>query len=134
MFLKENFLANDSVASPPVSTVAVFIMIAIAAIGKRHLATIDVGTAYLEVESGGKNEEEVLMYIEPTVAEIMCSIEPNMRVYNDERGRIIVKLTKALYGFVKSAKLWYERLKGVLINAGFNVNPHEPCIFNKNLN
>lgn len=71
MFLKEKFLSNgdfeklkarlvalgnmqekevfDSVASPTISLVAIFIIIALAAIENRFVATINVGAAYLEV-------------------------------------------------------------------------------------
>ena len=123
----------DSVASPTVSTVAVFIILALAAMNGSYIATIDVGSAYLEVELGKGSEEqgEVLMYLEPTVAGILCDIDPKVRPYTDEHGRVVVKLTKALYGLVQSAKLWYEKLRGVLETAGFEVNPHEPCVFNK---
>jgi hypothetical protein len=37
------------------------------------------------------------------------------------------KLDKALYGLVESAKLFYERLSGVLKEAGFLMNPYDLC-------
>ena len=157
MFLKEKFLANgdfeklkarlvaggnmqekelhDSVASPTISTVAVFILLALAAISNKYIATIDVGAAYLEVEIGDNDVEgEVLMYLEPFVANVLCDIDPKVETCKDEQGRVVVKLTRALYGLVQSAKLWYEKLKGVLEAAGFYINLHDPCVFNKMFN
>lgn len=157
MFLKEKFLANgnfeklkarlvaggnmqekelhDSVASPTISTVAVFILLALAAMSNKHIATIDVGAAYLEVEIGDNDAEgEVLMYLEPFVAKVLCDIDPKVETCKDEQGRVVVKLTRALYGLVQSAKLWYEKLKGVLEAAGFTINPHDPCVLNKMFN
>jgi hypothetical protein len=34
--------------------------------------------------------------------------------YMDERGKIVAKLVKALYGCVQSAKRWYAKLRAVL--------------------
>lgn len=48
-----------------------------------------------------------------------------------ENGKLLVRLDKALYGCVQSAKLWYEKLTGVLKNIGFIPNPVDPCIMNK---
>ena len=44
---------------------------------------------------------------------------------------MIVRLTKALYGCVESAKLWYDSISATLTDNGFVRNPKEPCIFNK---
>ena len=44
---------------------------------------------------------------------------------------MIVRLTKALYGCVESAKLWYDSIAATLTADGFIRNPKEPCVFNK---
>ena len=38
---------------------------------------------------------------------------------------------KALYGCLKSALLFYEKLVGDLEAYGFNINPYDPCVDNK---
>jgi len=44
---------------------------------------------------------------------------------------MLVKLEKALYGCVESAKLWYDHLSGTLLKMGFVKNSLDPCVFNK---
>jgi hypothetical protein len=38
---------------------------------------------------------------------------------------------KAQYGCVESARLWYEHIKAALIEQGFEINPFDPCIFQR---
>jgi hypothetical protein len=44
---------------------------------------------------------------------------------------IAVRLRKALYGCVQSAKLWYKTIESMLLSLGFTQNPHDSCVFNK---
>ena len=46
-------------------------------------------------------------------------------------GSLVVELKRALYGCLMSARLWYDRLAGVLVSAGYIVNPCDICVFNK---
>lgn len=43
----------------------------------------------------------------------------------------MVRLARALYGCVQSARLWYEKLRDALTGSGFEVNPYDLCTFNK---
>ena len=42
-----------------------------------------------------------------------------------------VKLKKALYGCVESAKLWYDKLSSDLIKCNYTVNHYDVCVFNR---
>jgi hypothetical protein len=46
-------------------------------------------------------------------------------------GRVLVKLLKAQYGCVESAKLWYNHISKAITNFGFTVNPFDQCVFQK---
>jgi hypothetical protein len=48
-----------------------------------------------------------------------------------ETGTMVVELDKALYGCVEAAALWYNDLKGKLLNFGFIENRYDVCVFNK---
>ena len=151
LFLKEKFKADGSFdkwkgrlcvlgnlqteifldpASPTASLTAVFIVAAIAAKEKRHVVTLDVPGAYLNATM----EEEVLMSLEPLLASLLVALAPEFKPYIDEKGMLIVRLQKALYGLHESAKLWYGTISKMLIEEGFNPNPIEPCVFNKLVN
>jgi hypothetical protein len=44
-------------------------------------------------------------------------------------GTIVVKLDKALYGCIESAKLWYDDLSSFLLEIGFKKSENDECIF-----
>jgi hypothetical protein len=119
----------DDVSSPTVSTTSVFMIAAIASSEKRKVATVDIGGAYLNAPM---KDSEVLMKLDPTLSTYMTELYPNE--YKDKvdvRGTITVKLEKALYGCIESAKLWYEHLSSTIENMGFRRNPKDICVFNK---
>ena len=46
---------------------------------------------------------------------------------------LYVKLSKALYGLLKSALLLYKKLAGNLVDMGFEINPYDPYVANKDV-
>jgi len=68
------------------------------------------------------------------LAELLVKISPEIyRQYvTVERGQTVlyVELQKALYGMLKSALLFYQKLRGDLEEIGFEVNPYDPCVAN----
>ena len=135
--LKSRFLADGSqqvrslsqidASSPTVSTEAVFIQSAIDAMEKRHHATVDVEGAYLH----SLMDEEVLIRVEPIVADILVEIDPRYDKYRTSNGSIILKCKRALYGCIQSARLFYENISKVLTSFGFVKNDYDQCVFNK---
>ena len=47
-----------------------------------------------------------------------------------EDSTCIMKIERALYGLIESAKLWYEEFTGFLKSLGFLPNPYDPCVLN----
>ena len=45
-----------------------------------------------------------------------------------------VKCHKAVYGLLRSALLFYRRLRGELEEMDFEINPYDPCVANKVIN
>ena len=75
----------------------------------------------------------------PFHSDMMVQVDPKVYrkyVTTTQKGVPIlyVKLNKALYGLLKSALLFYRKLRGDLEGMGFEVNPYAPCIANKNVN
>jgi hypothetical protein len=118
----------EDISSPTVSTSAVFIIAAIAAREQRKIVTVDITGAYLNADMGG---EEVLMRLDKLMATLLVQIEPDYERFLLTDGSMIVKLTKALYGCIESAKLWYDNLSATLIADGFKRNKLDICVFNK---
>ena len=47
---------------------------------------------------------------------------------------LYVKLLKALYGLLRSALLFYKKLRADLEHMVFTINPYDPCVANKMVN
>jgi hypothetical protein len=151
MFLKEKFTASgkfdklkarlvaggdmqdkalySNLSSPTVAQETVMLVLAVAAIQKRHVATVDITGAYLECLL--PEDDEVIMTLDPVLASILTDLDPTVEAKRDEKGVLYVKLKKALYGCVQSAKLWYDKLCYVLMTDGYTKNSYDSCLFNK---
>lgn len=116
--------------SPTVTTEALFSTIAIDAFEGRHVATMDIEGAYLHADMVG----DVYLNIEPILADILCDIDRSYSSFRNSDGRMLVKLDKALYGCIESARLFYDLLSNVLLSLGYEKNPYDQCIFNKTVN
>lgn len=119
--------SSDQISSPTVATSSFFTIVAIAAAERRHVMTFDISQAYLNADMEG----EVHMMLDPLCSRLLCEIDPSYRAFLDSKGCITVKLNKALYGCVESAKLWYNKLKSTLLALGYTVNPADICVFNR---
>ena len=119
----------ENLSSPTVAQETIMMVLAIAAIEKRKVATIDITGAYLECDID--EDDEVIMTIDPFLAKLLSQIDPTVSQKTDEKGVIYVRLKKALYGCVQSAKLWYDKLCKVLEDDGYVKNDYDGCLFNK---
>jgi hypothetical protein len=119
----------ENLSCPTVTQETVMMVLAIAAVEKRKLMTIDITGAYLECDL--TDEMEVIMKLDPLLTRILQAVDKSAVGFEDEKGVTYVKLNKALYGTVQAALLWYKKLSGVLIADGFVANPYDACLFNK---
>ena len=122
----------ETLSSPTVSLEALMMVIAIAAIEGRKIATVDITGAYLECEL--PEGDEVIMLIDPIMTKFLLEIDDSIKPLVDKNGCTYVRLKKALYGCVQSSLLWYNKLKSVLESGGFVRNDYDPCVFNKGSN
>ena len=75
---------------------------ALAARERRTVVTADIGGAYLNASMG---DNEMLMRLDPILSDILMELDASYKQFTDERGEIVVRLDKALYGCIQSAKL-----------------------------
>ena len=125
---REEYSHADT-SSPAVGTTSLFTVAAIAAKENRKTATVDFTAAYLNADM--KEGKLILMRLSRETSHILCLLVPAYKRFLREDGTMIVKLTKALYGCVESAKLWYNSISQTLIDDGFVRNSKDQCIFNK---
>jgi len=70
--------------------------------------------------------KEVFMKLNKFETEVLVAIDKSYKEFVRADRTCVVKLRKALYGCVESARLWYEKL-----TLGFKVNQCDQCIFNR---
>ena len=101
---------------------------------ERDVAVVDIPNAFVQTEM----DDEVLMIMRGRLAELMGTVSPE--IYNKyitiENGKkvLYVKLLNALYGTLKAALLFYQKLVGDLESQGFELNPYDLCVANKIIN
>lgn len=123
--------SKSSISSPTPTQQSVFGIASIAAAEHRTVVTADIPGAYLNADM---DDQEVLVRLNKLEAEILCKHKPEYDEYIEPNGTMVVKLKKALYGLVQSAKLWYQCLRSSLEEFGFACNPYDVCVFNKTVN
>lgn len=116
-----------NVASPTGSIVSLFIIAIISVHEKRCVSTADIGSAYINADM----DDEVFMRIDKECTGILTELFPTYISYVNHDGGLVVRLKKALYGCIQSAKLWYNELSSFLVSLGFVVNPYDECVFNQ---
>ena len=121
----------DKTSSPTAAVPFVFAVAAIAAHEKRHVVTADIPVAYLNADN---SELGITMILEPYLSALISQLDPSYSTFQRADGSIIVRLHRAIYGCIESAKLWYNLLKSSLEENGFTANPCDPCVFNKTVN
>jgi hypothetical protein len=103
----------------------------------RHIACFDIPGAFLHAKCEDGN---VFMLLKGKLAELMTLVEPKLYRqhvrYDNEKGEamLYVKMSKALYGMLKSALWFYKKLKVDLEHYGFIINPYDPCVANAMIN
>lgn len=117
----------ESVSSPTVTLTHVLLGAGIAAEERRRVCTADIVGAYLKVPMSGP---AVHVRLPAFVANVLCTLRPELQPLRLKDGTIVVKLLKAMYGCVESSKLLFQRIQTTLQAAGFKPNPHDECVLN----
>ena len=100
-----------------VATPSVFSIISTGISESRKFMSFDISQAYLNADM----KDEVLMTLDPAMTKILLEQDKSGQ-FKDKvsNERVTVKLNKALYGCIQSAKLWYNHLSDYLRTIGFS--------------
>ena len=121
---KQLYLDNSS---PTATLAGVLLVLALAAKEGREVGVADIGTAYLNADIG---DEEIYIEVDQFVTSYLQKYKPEMQPFVDDTGRLVLKLEKALYGCIQSARLWYSTLSTFLESLGYKRNTMDNCVFN----
>jgi hypothetical protein len=119
----------EETSSPTCSLSSIYTAITVAVNKGMKISTIDVPGAYLNAEM----KKDIYMWLNTDVCNTLLKLRPNWEQYMSH-GRMCVKLKKALYGCVESAKLWYLRMFELLSDIGYECSAVDQCVFRKTVN
>ena len=132
------WLSREESASPTASLEGIMITGVIDAYEKRDIMTADVPNAFIQAELDRTGKERIIMKITGVLVDILVKMAPDM--YSGyvvmERGKkvIYVEILRAIYGMLESALVWFRKFKGDLESIGFEFNPYDACIANREVN
>ena len=100
----------------------------------QDVAVIDVQNAFLQSE----NDQRIIMAIRGKTAELLVRLNPELYrpyIWYSQKGvpMLYVLVSKALYGMLRAALLFYRKLRRDLEEMGFEVNPYDPCVANRDV-
>ena len=125
---------KEDASSPTVSIESLMISCTIDAHEGRDVATADIPGAFMQADM----DEMVHVRLEGTMAELLVKLDPKLyrKYIRMENGKAVlyVELLKALYGTLRAALLFWRKLSGFLVEAGFKINPYDWCVANKTIN
>ena len=120
----------DNGSSPTVSTQGAFMIAGIAASENRAVATVDFPGAFLNSEVPD-DSPPIFVKLGKFESRVLCKIDPKYKEFLRKDGTMVVRLKRALYGCVESARLWYDKLCRDLEAIGYKKNSADICIFNR---
>jgi hypothetical protein len=101
------------------------------------VVTIDIPGAFFHAY----NDKETFMLLKGHLTELMVQVDPQLYrkfiIHNkNNQALLYVKLSKAIYGLLKSALLFYRKFVKDLKNykRPFTINPYDPCVANATIN
>lgn len=122
---QRQFIDKDSASSPMISTKALFLITAVAAKEERKVASVDVPGAYLQTEL---KDEKVIVKFEGKMAELLGTIDPEKyrkyTIVENGRNVLYAELAKVLYGLLRGALLFWEKVSAQLLQWGFTIKTH----------
>ena len=122
----------NNTSSPTASPTAVLAVCGQAAMEGRHVATIDIGGAYLNADMPAV-DVKVDMVIDAVLIAVLVNLDPRIGAFVRRDGTLVVRLLKALYGTIQAARLWHNMIIEVLVADGFVQNSSDKCVLNKKL-
>ena len=102
-----------------VSTEAVFLTTLIDAHENQCVSTVDIPGSFMQANM----DEDVFMWIDGHMAELLLEIGYDMYqphvMYKHNEPMIYVELLKVLYGMMRAAQLFWEKLSTKITGVGF---------------
>ena len=134
---QRGYIQKEDASSPTVATESVILTSIVDAIEKRHSAVIDVPNAFIQTVVEDK-KRRIIIHIRGMLVDILVKIAPEVYeayVTTDTKGnkQILLECLNALYGTMVASLLYYEKFTKSLKTNGYEVNPYDACVWNKEI-
>jgi hypothetical protein len=113
--------------APTTTLEVVMFLLAMAAAQKLEIEGFDVPSAYLNASLKVGHFHK--MRISKRISKLLVEVDPKAREFVQKDGSVLVEIRKSLYGLPEAAQLWYEYLKGALLDGRYTQCPYDPCLF-----
>ena len=102
---------------PVVKLVSICILLALVALLSLELEQLDVKTTFLH----GDLDEEIYM-------------EQPEGFVQHQKGGLVCKLKKSLYGLKQSSRQWYKKFDSFMVSQGYTRSEYDLCLYFERLN
>lgn len=119
--------SNNEISSSTVKAQSLLMLLAVSAGRGMKITTADVKGAYLNAEL--PEGRFIYMKLSKIAVDILSETDKTYEAYRDHTGSVYVKLDRALYGLVESAKLWNDHVSATLKNLGLVQLKNDACVF-----
>ena len=131
-----DWLSKQNSASQTVSVESIMLAAVIDAHEGRDVMTADVHNAFIQTELPRiDGEERVIMKITGELVDILVNINTDLYsgyiLFENGKKVLYVEDSRAIYGMLIVALLFYRKFIDDLEEHGFQFNPYDPCVANK---
>lgn len=109
-----------------------FLTAVIDALENRNVAIVDIPGAFMQVDL---EDETIHVRLAGKMVELLLKIDRELYepylVCERSKPVLYVQLLKALYGTIRAARLFWERLSAQLVEWGFAPNAYDSCVVHK---
>ncbi len=122
----------DLISSSTVALATVFMLFNIASYHRTKMVSYDVKGAFLNAKFGPADPAHYLK-VNKDVTRIWVEMDPSAAPYVDDRGELLLKLDRFIYGLKQAPYKFQEHLKAFLIKLGYVQTVNDPCLYIKSL-
>jgi hypothetical protein len=132
---QRDFISKEEVSSPTVATEAVLLTCIIDADEGRDVAVLDIPNAFIQTRVEDEKDMDIIK-IRGILVDMLLDIAPDVYkpyITMDRKGlkQLIVQCQNAIYGSMMASLLYYNKFCKSLKSIGFQFNPYDPCVANK---
>jgi hypothetical protein len=120
----------DMIYSATVDIASVFLLLNIASYHRCRLCSYDIKGAFLNAEFT-TSDPEIFLVIPASIATIWLTVDPSAAPFLNDKGELLLKLDRFIYGLKQSPYKFQQHLRNTLISIGYSPLLNDECIYVK---